>query len=360
MPKLKKKDLDKVQYKSIQDFLLNFDKYDSIKDKLAYTTRYILQHGASNERDFSFAQFVQVARQKIAEASGKTKAPNGKEAPNYLVDKSVEDEKNDLAAEMFLSNPADYIKNEANKVIDEIDADEVNFEWQDELKENCERLLPDMDKNFNDRQFLFDQHSAYYGVKARTQAALGGKEKLDELYKATQPSRFSRIFATYSAKWVALEDAYESFNNPNKYGFGKMDHLNDAAIDYLKHKFPKWNPGEEIPAKAYSKLNKTELAKVNFSVNILDAIRGQKEAEKNFHSLVDATKEKEIKYSDIPEDSHEVIDLDQLDFQNQIKLDAELDKDSLSESVNEATIDHDLEKEDSIEEEVLDQSSLSN
>ncbi len=235
MAKVKKIDLDKVTYKSMQDFLTNIDKYDSIKDKLAYATRYILQHGAKKDRDYSFAHFVEIARQKIAEASGKTKTPDGKEAPKYLVDKSVKNEKNDLAAEMFLSNPAEYIKNEANKAINEIDEDEVNFKWQDELKENCERILPDMDKDFNEKQFMFDEHSAYYGVKARIEAAVGGKKNLDELFNATKPSRFSRIFATYSAKWSALEEAYEVFNNPNFNGFGDMENLEDKTNAYLTY-----------------------------------------------------------------------------------------------------------------------------
>ena len=357
MAKLKKKDLDKVTYKSVQDYLTNLDKYDSIGDKLAYTTRYILQHGASKERDFSFAHFVELARQMIAEASGKTKAPEGKKAPEYLVDKSVKNEKNDLAAEMFLSNPAEYIKNEANKVINEIDADQVNFKWQDELKENCERLLPDMDKNFNDKQFMFDEHAAYYGVKARTEAALGGKKNLDELFNATKPSRFSRVFATYSAQWSALEEAYQVFNNPNFNGFGDMEYLEDKTNAYLKHKFPKWNPGEEIPPEAYSKLNKTELAKVNFSVNILNAIQGQKEVDKNFKPLVDATKAKDIQYSDIPEDTHEVVDLDQLSFQEQLIEDTSLDSDLISESLDESS---ELIDDKSIEEEKLDEPLVQN
>ena len=352
MAKLKKKDLDKVTYKSVQDFLTNFDSYDSLKDKLAYATRYILQHGAAKDRDFGFAQFVELARQKIAEASGKTKAPNGKEAPKYLVDKGVKDEKNDLAAEMFLSNPAEYIKNEANKVIDEIDEDEVNFKWQDKLKENCEKLLPDLDKDFNEKQFQLDEHASYLGVKARTEASVGGKKNLDELFNATKPSRFSRIFATYSAKWSALEEAYEVFNNPRFNGFGDMENLEDKTNAYLKHKFPKWNPGEEIPAKAYSKLNKTEMAKVNFSLNILNAIQGQKEVEKNFQPLVEATKAKDIQYSDIPEDTHEVIDLDQLGFQNQLLEDTSLESDLIGESLDESS---ELIDDKSIEAEELDE-----
>ena len=352
MAKLKKQDLNKVTYKSVQDFLTNIEKYDSVKDKLTYATRYILQHGANKDRDFSLAQFVELARQKIAEASGKTKTPKGKEVPKHLVDKSVENEKNDLAAEMFLSNPAEYIKNEANKTIDEIDGDQINLKWQIELKENCEKILPNMNKDFNEKQFMYDEHSTYFGVKARTEAAVGGKKNLDELFNATKPSRFSRIFATYSAKWSALEEAYEVFNNPNFNGFGDMENLEDKTNAYLKHKFPKWNPGEEIPAEAYSKLNKTELAKVNFSVNILSAIQGQKEVEKNFKPLVEATKEKDIKYSDIPEDTHEVIDLDQLSFQSQLLDDTSLESDLIGDSLDESS---ELIDDKSIEEEEIDE-----
>ena len=139
-----------------------------------------------------------------------------------------------------------------------------------------------------------------------------------------------------------------------------MDHLEDHANAYLKHKFPKWNPGEEIPAQAYSKLNKTELAKVNFTVNVLNAIKDQKEVEKDFNSIVKESKEADIKFEDIPEKEENGVDLGQVAFQNQLKEDTDLEKDSSLISSSEDIKEFNLIKDDSIEEEKLDEPLMSN
>lgn len=355
MAKLRKQELDKVKYISMKDFYMNLEKYDSLDDKLRYATRYILSHGFSDEHDYSFAQVVHLARMKIVEARNKQPAPRNKEIPNYQVNKEAKNEKDDLAAELFLSNPAEYIKGEAQKVIKEIDKEDITLEWQNELKENCEKIAGKMNKDFNDKVFRFDGVSTYFGVKSRMEANLGGKDKLEEVLKQTKPSMFSRIFATYSAQWSALEEAYDTFNSPVKMGFGKTEFLNEKANDYLKHKFSKWKPGEEIPPDAYSKLNKTEMAKVNFAVSVINAIKEQEKVETNFHSLVDATKERDIKYEDIPEKDNVLhIDLDELEFQNKLKKDTDLDKDSLD--VSEDLID---EKEKSLDDLIEDEPSVS-
>lgn len=362
MPKVTKDTLDNISYSSFQDLLNNLKNYKSLSDKLAYLTRYILNHGGKEGRDLSLSQLVELGRQVIAEASGKT-AQKDKEAPAHLVDKSVKDEKDDLAAEMFLSNPAEYIKGEGNKAIDEMEQEGIYTREQLDFKDNANKVIDQMDEKFNEKVFDLDKYSSYYGVKTKMEAGVGGRKALNDLYQATQPNWFSRVFSTYSAKWVALEDAYETFNNPNKVGFAKMDHLNVAATEYLKHKFPKWKPGEEIPAEAYSKLNKTELAKVNFTVNLLNATKEQAEVDKNLHSLVEANKERDIKYSDIPEKEEEEVSLDQsqIDFQNQLKEDVDLEKDSslINSSLDESK-DLVNENELNAEEEKLDDSVISN
>ena len=335
----KKKKVANVQYTNFQNFLIELENQKTLGDKLEYIFKSMLNHGGARGRDLSLAQFTEVARQKVAEVLSKKKTEE--KLDETKVDRDV------LAAEMFLGNPTEYIKGEANDLI-------TNTK-DDETKKNCENLISHMNKDFKERIEIYDQYPSYYGVRARLESSFGGKDKLDELYQATQPSRFSKIFATYSAEWSALEQAYETFNNPNKYGFAQMDHLEESTNNYLKHKFPKWKPGEEIPAEAYSKLNKTELAKVNFSIGILNAIKDQRETEKDFKPLVEESKAKDIKYEDLPEQKDE-IDIDQASFQSQLLEDTNLDNDeSLISSSEESK---DLINESSIEEEQINEPSI--
>ena len=330
MPKLKRKDLAKIQYTSVADYYANIDRLDSLEDKLAYTTRYILSRDPSAKYDYALAHFVQLARVKIAESAAKAKEGN-------------------LAAGLFLSNPAEYLKGEAKRIATEIEEDEVNLQGEEELKEKCEAFDKQMYDSFNADIAKFDKASPYFGVKARMEIAFGGKKGLEEVINATKPSLFSKIFTTYSAKFVALEDAYETFNNPAKNGFCDMDHLNDAAVDYLKYKFPKWEPGQDVPAKAYAKLNATETAKVNFSLGILNAIKEQRAVEEPFHSLTDSYKEMNIQYADtLNNKENEAPDMDQALFQQQIRDAIEAEEHSAEKELEDEN-DFRLLKDDLVE-----------
>lgn len=302
MPKLSRKALSEVKYVSMKDYYENVDKLNTLKDKLAYTTRYILSHDHYDlEHDYSFAAVVQMARVKIAESA-------------------VKEAKLDPAVELFLGNPQEYIKGEAKKFIDFVKEENVNLPGEAPQAENCQNLIDRIDGDFNIEVFDLDNRSAVLGVKSRLESNLGGKKGLEEVMEATKPSLFSRIFSTSSPQFAALEDAYDAFNNPNENGFGNMDNLDRAATDYLKHKFPKWDPSQEIPAEAYSKLNPTEMAKVNFSIAIKNSIKEQKAVDGPFHALVEGSKLKDLHYSDLAAmKENNVIDLEQQEFQNQIQ-----------------------------------------
>lgn len=364
MPKLRKNDLNEMKFVSIADLYKNLDRFESLDDKLRYATRYLLNYEISaDDSEYAYARVVEAARQKIAEAAAKSTAPKGKDVPDYIVDKEVEDEKDDLAAELFLSDPAAYLKGEAEKAAKEIDDDDINFQWQTKLKENCEKIIPKMDQDFTDKVIELDKNSTFFGVKARLEANLGGRKAVDDLYAGTQPKGFfSRLFDTSSREWGEVERAYEVFNNPVKNGFGNMEMLEEAANDYLKHKFPDWNPGQEVPAEAYSKLNDVEMAKVNFSIGLLNALDEQKQVEGSLHSLVAANKDRGIQYSDIPQGPKaRHIDFDELEFQEQVKDDVEesfhLLKDSEEvENENEKIID---EEELSDDEDLIEEVSVS-
>ena len=170
--------------------------------------------------------------------------------------------------------------------------------------------------------------------------------------KATQPNWFSKLTSSYSAQWSHLEEAYEVFNSPIRNGFGDKEYLNDAANGYLKHKFKKWNPGEEIPAKAYSKLSKNELAKVNFAVGVINALKEQEEAEKALNDVMEANKDKDMK---LPEEENNKNNASQIDFQNKVKEDTKLEEDLIDDSLEDSMgIELDKEKEKSKDENVLD------
>lgn len=331
MPKTKKKDFSKAKYTNLTNLYKETRELDSLDQKLEHITKCVLNYDFSQDHDYSYAAIIQQVRSAIA--------------------KQAKIEKDNLAA-MFIANPAEYLKNEAKQVSKDIDEGNVLSEDNNKLKENCQNVINRMDEKFNSDVFELDKKAGPLGVKTRLEASFGGKKGLDEVIKATQPNWFSKLTSSYSPQWSHLEEAYETFNSPIRNGFGDKEYLNDAANGYLKHKFKKWNPGEEIPAKAYSKLSKNELAKVNFAIGVINALKDQEEAEKSLNDVMEASKDKDYQ---LPKEENNKNDIDQIEFQEKVKEDAKLEEDLIDDSMEESMgLEVNKEKEASKGENLID------
>ena len=302
MPKIKK-NLNQVKYVSVADMYKNLDEIKSIDDKVAYATRYILNHDMSTTKDYAFSGVVHLARAKIAEAI-----------------KNNPKEKTSLATQMFLGNPTEYIKGEANKLADQLDKSDFVIKGQEQLKENCKEIAKNMNDEFAIDVNEVDKISKAIGVKSRVEANLGGKKALEDTLKTARSHKWYAIFSSSSKEWKALEEAYEDFQNPNREKYCDFRNLMGAAIDYFQHKFPGWSKDAELPENAFDKLNTSEKAKVSFAISVMKAANEQNRLDAAFHNLVDTNKAKDIKYEDLPVEN-KVIDLDQEEFANKIEND---------------------------------------
>jgi len=61
MPKVKK-NLNQVKYVSVADMFKNLDEIKSIDEKVAYATRYLLNHDMSTTKDYAFSGALHLAR----------------------------------------------------------------------------------------------------------------------------------------------------------------------------------------------------------------------------------------------------------------------------------------------------------
>ena len=164
MPKqAKKKNLNQVKYVSMADFYQNIDDYKTLDGKLDYATRYILTHDMSTTKDYAFEGVINLARQKIAEIMNHSPA-----------------ERANIRARMFLGNPAGYIKGEADKLAKNIDEAEINFEGDEQLKENCKNISKAMNEDFNAIVFEVDKVSKSIALRSKVEANFGGKKGLED------------------------------------------------------------------------------------------------------------------------------------------------------------------------------------
>lgn len=330
MGRLSKAQLNQVKYVSMADYFNAVDQYEDFNDKLKFTTRYLLTHSGVKNPDYSIEQAIHLARVKLTDASIKKhneyKAKNNnKDTEAHIVDPYSKDDK---AAEMFMANPVDYLVGEANKTIRETNKEKIKTSKDTQLENECLNTLNSMSMDVNSSIKRLDRDSRFLDIKARMEAKFGGKEGLDKAYAATKGGFMSRVFGTSSTAAKNLDKAYKAFNNPNHALYGNIQALNIAAVQYIQHNFPNWQPFQEFPSKEdIDKLSETEKARMDFSINAIKSLREQTEMEEKFLPLVKACEGKDVQYSEIKEvDDHKVIDLD--DSKDEIEEESLIDDDS--------------------------------
>lgn len=345
MPKLTKEELKEVRYISMADYSRRVDELEDFDDKLAFTTRYLLTHGmySSKEYDYSFEAAVHLARTKIADEAVKLRDKLFEESEESLDNKPnvvnpYARPGHDKAAELFMGNPAEYLKGEAKKLEAEIEAQEHKIGIDDNVSRNCARLQHELGPTFTQNVFALEMDSTAIDVKARLENHFGGREELEKAYKSTKPGFFSRVMGTSSVASSNLDEVYQAFNNRNHVLYGNMDALERAANDYLIHKFPGWEPGEPLPLDQ-AKLNKNEKAKVDFSSQILKSVQEQRNMEEYFQELTYACKGQNLTYSDTVEAQASEDLMDEI---------AKADKENALESKEELDLSDELKEDESM------------
>ena len=345
MPKLTKAQLQQVKYVSMTDYFNKVDQFEDFNDKLKFTTRYLLTHSNVQNPDCSIEEAIHLARVKLTDVSVKKHDEymaknNGKDTEAHIVDPYSKDDK---AAEMFMANPVDYLAGEANKTIKEINDGELIDKNHRQLEKEFLDTLNSLAVDANSKIRQLDKSSRVLDMKTRMEARAGGKERLDQAYKATKGSFMSRLFGTSSAAAKNLDQVYNAFNNPNHVLYGNTDALDKAAVQYIQHNFPDWLPFQALPTEEdmnNAGLSDTEKARMNFSINTLKSIKEQVEMEDKFEPLVRACEQKDIQYSDIKEvDDHKVINLD--DSEDEIDEESLIEESEVSNEKQEELIEDD-------------------
>jgi hypothetical protein len=177
MPVLKKEELEKVRYKSMNDFYYSIDRYDSVADKRKFAVQYLLTYGLAGDPDFPLDEAIHFVRVKLSE--------------------SVNENTADLNTKVFLANPVKYLnvcaKNEYSKFDENpnlID-DAIISEHYHNLNEQLNHILAD-------QVAALDRNKNAVDVKLRMAISMGGQANLASCVKNTKPGFFSRLFNTSS------------------------------------------------------------------------------------------------------------------------------------------------------------------
>ena len=294
MPKLlNEKRLNKVQYISMSDYIRSMDALDDFEDKMNFTTRYLLAYGAG-QRDVSFAEAVHIAKLKIAEASKDIRNRNVFPSDEAVNPELSEEE--DAPNRLFMIDPVQYLKNEANKLL--IKEDEKGITAENQQRVENYQVMFALLANDVDNAITFDiqQQDVEPEVRDfnyRFKAIYGGDQQLEKAYNKTKPGVLSKMFGTSSVAAHNLDEAYKAFNNEEHALYGNLSSLDKAATEYLQHVFPKWDPKNGPISKAdIERLSGTKKARAMFSYNILQTTTNQRLTEKVYETITTANIQK--------------------------------------------------------------------
>ena len=354
MPKkLTNKEIKELKYVSMADFCARVKQYPDMNDKLRFATQYLLLHGTQQgEPDYSLPEATYIAQLAIVAASKVEKEKMGHVNENFLknnpqiVNPHVKNAKDDLAFELFLRDPHQYLKGYAQKNIDAINNLDVIIPDEKAVKQHFDNYIKNKlepsDFNSDVYEHLLGGHPV--AIRLRSQMMLGGKDRLDETVKAAQPGFWSRFFDTSSLASKHLLTVYDAFNNKNHALYGDTNALKKASTEYLEYKFPGWKPGDEYPD--LEGLDETEKARATLSITSLKTIELQEMFEDYHKQQVDeANKVQGITFKDVDKPP-----LSQDLFQENLINDLHNDEDKMSKSLDDSDneIDNDLENENEI------------
>lgn len=357
MPKLTKEQLQQVKYVSVEDFSQRIDAFDRIQDKLAFATRYILTYNQADNPDYPIDHIIKVAYMKIADKSSdlrsfymETDANRGK--AEEMVDPMVSHYSNDIGNQMFIANPVAYLKGQAKALSDEIHAKQ----WmsQEDTANAVSYGVVNNDyltEEFEAKMIAFAKKPTVFDVNARLEHAFGGPKGFKKALDNTKPGVLSGFFGTRSVAAANLEQAWKAFNNPNHAYHGSLPTVQDAATKYLQHLFPSWKPNNVHPVPSeedIARLKGTRKARALLSVNILKAVKAQKELESDHAALMDVCAAKNITFEQIPplqEDvpEHKRANSFQMDVKNFLDQEEQVEQEDVApnEAVSEKELDQD-------------------
>ena len=333
---------------SIANFSHNIDNYKNINDKIDYATNYLLSF--KDSEDATLAEAINIARMKVLDAIEQykvleKKSEQIKKAINAFPDDDLKEIdlkeygqiKDNPKLDYFLSDPCSYLRIVSSKKIEKKENEDLLFQKDVNNLENYKALNKRFDKlNVNvDKKELNHLH-----INARLKEKFGGLKQLNKAVNKTKMTFFQKIFRSISPEGENLLNSYKEFNNPNSKLYGNKDNLEEAANSYLKHIFPKWEPGYPLPDNSrINSLSGTQKDRVLLCNGILESVRKEKQIEDiyddatNINSVIDPSSV----FETTTVVKHHIIDLDK-------DLDESLyDKDELEENNNEIKVNNDLQ-----------------
>ena len=313
MTKKMKQELNNLKYISMADFSKRIDEIKNIDDKLAFASEYILCY--EDDKEYSISEAINIARMKIADAIISYKELVRKNELAILSKEAFpEDESsqidlkpygnvlNNKKVNKFMASPALFLKKYGEDRLEEAPQKDLTvFEKNkyDNIERNTNAIKGGglyLNLKLKDRYFLH--------INARLEAKFSSVKALNAAVKSTRPTFFSRMFNTSSTEGKNLLVAYKGFNDSKSPLYGRIDTLERAANNYLKHIYPNWDKDYPLPdTHLVSQLSGTQKTRVILCNSILEAIRKENKITDEYSEATNYSPKIEVNITDMVEEN---------------------------------------------------------
>ena len=211
--------------------------------------------------------------------------PNDKNVKSLDSDDSIAEEE-----EVITANP---IQN------NDIDPDEIEVDESKETEFRKAQMIKYNNQKYKEvSNFLKNKDALYENFERENFQVLNDKYNIagkmmerpvdnpvEEIVSHCKGGFFERMFNTTSREYRNFETVFQQRMN----GQASRENLNEAAIEYLHHKFPKY-PGKEITEKDIAKLSSTSRKRVDLCLETLKATNKSTNYEKKITRIEDTSK----------------------------------------------------------------------
>ena len=293
---------EKLMYEcTIEGFINDFNtsQFSNDVDTINNAIAYILKYGMHNDyTKCDIKELIFNARNEVAKSVARKQLQKD---PKDLANMQSGNAEDNEEVRQFLADPLKYM---AGKIKDEFYVDMIHYDDPsmdpkekeqhridyflsakrlafDFTSENFINEYREYEKNAKKNQLFVTALSAKLAINDSTISASFNKQKA---------GFFEKIFNTTSEEYNNFKAAYRNFYNPEHELYGDDEVLKDAAMGYLKHKFPNITEDKLPTEEEIKKLSGAGKERAAFCLNVVNVYKENHELQEQADKLIKEAK----------------------------------------------------------------------
>ena len=313
---------------SIEGFIKEFrsTNHRNLEDAVANSMLYLTKYGIDEKSTTcDLEELIYTIRNELAIYVAKYQLESD---PNDLTDLHAGDD--NPVFQQFIKDPINFLRVSVESMgkvpYDPENQDEDYKKYTDLVNKNIDTLVAllksaDTKRNFevyerdkNDTKYVISSLDDYFSNDDEVNG-------IEQSFAKQKAGFFEGLFGTTSKEYKDFKIAFDNYRNIDHQLHGDKEALENAAMNYLKHKFPNLKDDKLPTMEQISKLSGAGKERAKFCLKTIESLRLQAQANK----MVDAVKKIDMK---LPTD--EEIE----NFKSQVNINEEYKDPLIVEDIN--------------------------